>query len=260
MVAGRAEDVLFIGNSYTYGGPEAVVREHGGVPKLVELVAASKGKSLAPLQMTVGGKDWGFHLGNAATLAAIRAKAWDAVVLQDYSTKPTHLGNVAQFQTNGEKLFELINGRLPRATIVLYETWARPAGNVLYTGKAAGKSFAGPDEMMRELHASYAALRERLANRTPGASVVVAPVGTAFARSLEKHPELKLHGGDLHHANARGSYLAALVIYATLFHDSPRGATAQFPAFSVPPQEAARLQEIAEEVTGNKMVTRSVFK
>ena len=249
VATGFCDDVLFIGNSYTYGGPEPAVRDHGGVPKLVERIAASKGKSLVPLQMTVPGKDWGFHLGNPATLAAMQAKAWDAVVLQDYSAKPTHLGNREQFQRNGENLFDLITKRLPHARVVLYETWARAEGHAFYTGKSTPKSFTNPVEMMAELHASYVGLREKMSKRTPGTEVLVAPVGTAFAQSLAKYPAMKLHGPDLHHASARGSYLAALVIYATLFHDSPLGATAEFPAFKVPVEDATRLQQVANEAT-----------
>ncbi len=42
-----AEDVLFIGNSFTFGASAPVVRANGGVPKLVEEIAQAKGKKLA---------------------------------------------------------------------------------------------------------------------------------------------------------------------------------------------------------------------
>ena len=45
-----------------------------------------------------------------------------------------------------------------------------------------------------------------------GQQVVLAPVGTAFARCLKEFPEINIYGSDKYHASVEGSYLAALVI------------------------------------------------
>lgn len=52
---------------------------------------------------------------------------------------------------------------------------------------------------------------------------LVAPVGLAFTNALSERPDLDLYIGDREHANLRGQYLAASVIYATIFGISPEG-------------------------------------
>src|SRR5438309_1637268 len=89
-----AEDILFIGNSFTFGAGDQAIQKYGGIPKLVEAIAASKGKTVTTMMVAVGGKDWGFHLQQPKTAEALAARKWDWVVLQDFSTKPTHLGKL----------------------------------------------------------------------------------------------------------------------------------------------------------------------
>jgi len=244
----RAEDALFIGNSYTYGGPEKVIADHGGVPKLVEAIAISKGKSLTTLQLASGGKAWWFHLQQSRTEQALSAKNWDWVVLQDFSTEPTHVGKPDEFFKSGETFYQRIRHHSPKAKIVLYETWARPKGSQFYTGISTPKTFVDAAQMNTEIQSNYTKLYHRLEVLDPGAQMELAPVGLAFERSLAKYPDLKLHGRDLHHANTAGSYLAALVIYATIYHDSPKGATREFFGASLDAEVAAKLQAIAVEV------------
>ena len=51
----------------------------------------------------------------------------------------------------------------------------------------------------------------------------VAPVGLAFSNALSERPDFDLYIGDREHSNARGEYLAASVLYATIFGESPEG-------------------------------------
>jgi len=241
---GQAEEILFFGNSYTQGSGDVAVSRLG-VPKLVEGIARAKGRKIATEMVVAGGKDWGFHLTQSGTVEVLAAKKWDWVVLQDFSTKPTHVGSVEEHLKNGEEFYRRIHAGSPGARIMLYETWARAAGNSLY----GDKGFRDPEEMNEELHRGYAASRAGMEALEAGEQVMIAPVGPAFALSLKKHPELILHAVDKHHASARGSYLAALVLYATLFQDSPVGAVASFPGVEIDPAEALKLQQIAEEIT-----------
>ena len=52
---------------------------------------------------------------------------------------------------------------------------------------------------------------------------LVAPLGLAFSRSRSERPDLDLYIGDREHSNARGMYLSASVLYATIFGISPEG-------------------------------------
>jgi hypothetical protein len=253
----RAEDVLFIGNSFTYGakgslGGETPVEHYGGVPKLLEAIAASKGKAVSTRMVVSGGKDWGWHLAQPVTEEALRAKPWDWVVLQDYSTKPTHLGDPAAFQKDGELFLHRIQADTPGAKVALYETWARAKDHPFYQGVSGPHSFADPAEMTGEIQKAYAALALDLKGLDPSRNIVVAPVGSAFALSLGQNPQIDLHNKDRYHASTEGYYLAALVIYATLFHDSPVGATREFTGFSLDPAVTDALQKAAAQAAASR--------
>jgi hypothetical protein len=244
----RADDVLFIGNSFTFGETAPLVKLYGGVPKLFEQIAIAKGKTVSTSAVTAGGKDWSYHLAQPATAAALASKTWTWVVLQDYSTRPTHMGDIAQFMKDGETFSDRIAKTSPAAGILLYETWARPPGS-FYVGDPA-RGFSDPKQMMDELHHSYGLLRDDLAAKNPNRPVRVALVGTAFARAKAEYPAITLDAFDHHHATAAGYYLAALVIYETIYHDSAKGAPTQFlhGLLSFPADDAAKLQQIADEV------------
>src|ERR1700729_813607 len=66
-LSARADDVLFIGNSFTYGATAPAVQKNGGVPKLFEAIALAKGKQAATSAVTAGGKDWSYHLAQPVT-------------------------------------------------------------------------------------------------------------------------------------------------------------------------------------------------
>jgi hypothetical protein len=249
-LAARADDVLFIGNSFTFGALAPAVKKNGGVPKLFEEIALAKGKQVATSAVTAGGKDWSYHLAQPATAKALGSKTWTWVVLQDYSTRPTQVGNVTQFLQDGGTFSDRIAQTSPKAGILLYETWARPAGAFYKAGP--GKVLSGPGQMMDELHKSYGQLRDDLAAKNPRREARVALVGTAFARVADRYPAINLNASDSHHATADGYYLAALVIYETIYHDSVKGAPSQFfhGEVTIPAGDAAKLQEVADEVAG----------
>jgi len=244
----RADTILFIGNSFTFADMAPLVKLNGGVPALVQAIAIAKGKQVNAKAVTAGGKDWSYHLAQEKTGHAL-AQTWDWVVLQDFSTRPTQAGNIDQFMKDGETFSDRIAAKSPKAGIVLYETWARPAG--AYYEKGEGKVLVSPEQMMSELHDSYAKLRDDLAAKNPARDVRVALVGTAFARCKAEYPAIKLDAIDNHHATAEGYYLAALVIYETIYHDSAKGApTVLFHGLvKFPADVATELQGVADEVS-----------
>ena len=73
----------------------------------------------------------------------------------------------------------------------------------------------------------------------------VAPVGVAFERSRAERPDLKMLGSDNEHQSIHGMYLAAAVVYTTLFDKSPIG-LGYYPV-GVSDEEAAFLQRVAWE-------------
>ncbi len=246
----RADDILFIGNSFTIGSTAPIVVRNGGVPKLVEEVARAKGKQLDTSAVMVGGKDWSYHLAQPATAKALAAKTWTWVVLQDYSTRPTKVGDIVGFMRDGETFSDRIAQASPAAGIILFETWARPAG--AFYQSEPGHDLGDPSQMMAQLHQSYGSLHDDLAAKNPKREVRVALVGTAFGRANSEYPAINLNASDHHHASIEGYYLAALVIYETIYHDSVKGAPNQFfhGQLIIPADEAAKLQAVADEVAG----------
>jgi hypothetical protein len=244
-LAAQGDDVLFIGNSFTYGAMAPAVQKNGGVPKLFEEIARDKGRQVTTSAVTAGGKDWSYHLAQPATATALSEKPWTWVVLQDFSTRPTRIGNVEQFMRDGETFSTRIAQNSPHAGILLYETWPRPAGKFYQSTPGCG--FA---EMMDDLHQSFARLRDDLVAKDPNRPVRVALVGTAFARVAAEYPALNLNASDDHHATADGYYLAALVIYETIYHDSVKGVPSSFfhGALVITADDAAKLQEVADEI------------
>jgi hypothetical protein len=247
LVPLTADDILFIGNSFTFGGAIPVLSHHGGVPALVQEIARARGRQVTARAMTAPGVDWSYHLAQPATSTTLNLRVWTWVVLQDFSTRPTRIGDVRKFIQDGETLSEKIALKSSNAGIVLYETWARPPGSFYQT--APGDAFSGPAQMMADLHQSYAHLRDDLSARNGNRPVRVAPVGTAFARCQAEYPVILLDAADRHHASAEGYYLAALVIYETLYQDHVSSAPTSFfhGAMVIPPVEAMKLQRIADK-------------
>lgn len=120
-----AEEILFIGNSFTHGH-DPRLSQHGGLPAVFEAIARAKGREVNVTMVAPSGKDWRFHLGNKESLDAIQSKTWDKVVLQDYSVRPTHIGDEKAFFKDGEALSKLIWEKSPDATIVLHRKGTVP--------------------------------------------------------------------------------------------------------------------------------------
>ncbi len=233
----RAElKVLFIGNSYTYG-------DHGttSVMTMFDRLAQAGGKGDPMTDMSaVGGVDFEFHDAHPETLAKIEAQPWDYVVLQDYSTEPTHLTDksrsLADFMKYGARLYDKVLARNPKARVILYETWSRPvARKDIITGSSGPTSFADPAEMQGELRRNYGKLARSLNDTHPGnAPVKVAPVGDAWEKAGGLLPPTRagfvnLYFTDNWHGNDDGYYLAAAVIYATIYGQSPLGLSSKPP-------------------------------
>jgi hypothetical protein len=240
------QEILFFGNSFTFGGNEADVEAAGGVPQMVEGIGKANGLGVSTRMVASGGKDWNWHLENRQTAAALRERKWSHVVIQDFSTRPTAVGDPAAFRRDGERFYRLIRELAPDAKIVLYQTWARASGHSIY-GQDGVADFA---DMDRQLLRGYVGLEHFLEELEEGDQVLRAPVGTAFARYAHQHDEVSIYGSDLYHANANGSYLAALVISGTVFEIDPTASPLTFGTLEIPSAIGSRLQEIAAELVG----------
>jgi hypothetical protein len=219
--------VLFIGNSYTAANNLAevvagIAEAHQAGPTIVPSLALRGGQML----------DWHLHYGPA--MPALDAPAHDItdVVLQEQSTLGA--GDAQDDASGGQHLtiadpaefYEGVRGLVKRirargATPVLFMTWARRDW---------------PEDLAK-LQQAYMSIGREL-------NVKVAPVGVAWAEAQRRIPTLVMYVADGSHPSWAGSYLAACVLYATLFHADPIGLPA--PA-GIPSETARRLQGLAGE-------------
>ncbi len=193
--------ILFIGNSYTFVND---------LPKLVSELAASahESKLLETEQVTEGGSTLKLHWQNGKAQKAIQRKHWDYVVLQEHSTLgPMQavngvlpINNPADFYTYA-RLFDTAIKKAGAKTL-FYMTWAR--------------------QNAPQNQAIIANAYTTIASELHGA---VIPVGLAWQKALQTNPTLALHQKDMSHPNLTGSYLAACVFYAAIYHKSPEGLT-----------------------------------
>ena len=217
------DEVLFIGNSFTIGGTSTV-------PVIFDRLAIAGGQGDPTTVMrAVGGKNYQFHETDPTSQADIASRKWTHVVLQNYSSEPTHIGSVADHLQYGDLLYQRVMANNPATKVVLFETWSRAASHEIITGTSTATTFASTAEMQTELRQNYATLAANL-NATYPANppTVIAPVGDAWENAggmlAEAHPFFTdLHTTDNYHGNNNGYYLAAAVIYATIYHTSPEG-------------------------------------
>lgn len=194
--------VLFIGNSYTYfnnmPGIFAELARIGGRGKVETATVAPGGWRL---------KDH-WEKGDARLLLLNRR--WDFVVLQDQSVLGAYYYLEGKLRVSTDEIFRPFANDWAKsiqevgAVPVFYLTWARKAT---------------PEDQ--------AALNYAYINAAKGTRSKVAPVGLAWTRVRDRHPEIELYFKDGSHPSPAGSYLAACTIYATVFGRNPKGLPAR---------------------------------
>jgi hypothetical protein len=182
------------------------------------------------------------HLTERRSVELLDRGDWNALVVQAQSQEAALAavnGVIGEnFLAGGRDLCRRFQAANPSGRIVLFQTWARHPD--LWKVAAAEAAGLGDDaaEMQRRNSTWYA----RLAARIDGS--VVAPVGDAWALNDAKMGAPRLHAADNSHPAFSGSYLAALVIYGTIYDTDTlavdyRGGLSE--------AEAAQLQGVATE-------------
>jgi len=204
--------ILFVGNSFTYynGGLETHVRElakSANPPRILETERA-----------TQGGATLRILFGKEAVLTRIREGHFDVVVLQE---------DIPELVEHSmEPFFEYVRLfdqeiKKSKARTVLFMAWPYQRLNWV---------------SLPEITQAHQAIARKL-------QLTVAPVGTALAKSLELNPGLAMLGPDREHETRHGTYLAASLIYATLFQENPAGFS--YCPEGIAPAEARQLQQLA---------------
>ncbi len=205
--------VLFIGNSLTFTND---------LPSMVERLSRAAGveRPVDAEMIARGGDSFYLHTerrDDGAPLKVIARGGWDVVVLQE-NGRVAARGGIDSFP---------FASRLVRATReagakpIFYMTWA----------------YRGQEENLPRIRDAYSKLGSRL-------EVEIAPVGEAWHLAREAG-SAELFAEDGIHPGPEGSYLAACVIFSTLYQRSPEGLS----PLTLEPETALRLQKFARRVT-----------
>jgi len=231
--------VLFLGNSYT---------ATNDLPGMLRQLALSLGDTVTTQQSTPGGYTYQLHTTNAASQQYIDQGGWDFVVLQEQSQLPSF--QLSQVQNDcfpfAAALIDSIRVHSPCAEPVFYMTWGRQNGDAQNcTNWPPVCTFEGMNALLRERYLMMAVDN----------SAWCAPVGMAWKHTRDQQPTINLYSSDGSHPSAEGTYLAACTFYATLFRQSPVGATY---VAGIDPATAAVLQGIATSTVLDSLTTWNI--
>lgn len=184
------ENVLFVGNSYTY---------FWNLPQTVGLLAKEKNIAMVTRQSTVGGATWGQHWRSdrgLKTINLIEQGNFDAIVIQDFSRSAVDTPDSLLYY--GQLLGDLIKKKGAQAYV--YMSWARE----------------WDPYMQKPITEKYTELAEKINAR-------IVPVGPAWQRARELRPGFPLYDEDGSHPSPLGTYLTACVFYGVFTQQSPVG-------------------------------------
>jgi hypothetical protein len=201
---------IFIGNSFFY--------YNNGLPghlSLLEKAADPANKqAYRNTMVTIGGSGFDWHdvesyfrpnaIGNYSfddnnnVVFNKPDKLFDIAVMMDCSQCPIHPRLKSVFTEYAKKNSEIVRGHGARP--VFFMSWA----------------YADKPEMTAQLAEAYT-----VAGNEHDALVI--PAGLAFARAIQRQPELNLYVADKRHPSLPGTYLAACTTFAALSGRSPVG-------------------------------------
>lgn len=225
----RTLKVLFIGNSYIFTN---------NIPGMLEQLALSMGDTLEYEESTFGGYTLEQHCKEPGTLAKIKSKKWDIVVLQEQSQKPSFSpGQVAaETYPYAKTLDSLVIDNDSCTETMFYMTWGRKNGDA--SNCAVYPPVCTYEGMQQRLRESYLEMAK-------DNKAVTAPVGATWKVVRDSLPNIDLYNPDESHPSVHGAYLAACVFYASMFHKNPHGSSYNA---SLSATDAERLQYFSGKV------------
>jgi len=196
---GSCQRILFIGNSYTYVND---------LPRVFTDLARSGGHRVETAMAAQGGWTLADHVASTSTLDLLRSSKWDFVVLQEQSEIPAMEQSRTTSMYPAARLFVgQIEGLGARP--MFFITWAHRDGL--------------PDSMLMDYQTMQFSINRGYLGIAEELNVPLAPVGYAWLIAYGQDPQLDLWQQDGSHPTQQGTYLAACVFYAAIFHQSPEG-------------------------------------
>ncbi len=178
--------ILFIGNSHVAGNSLANV-----VQELFENNLSTK---LVTSQRAPGSAFLEERINDGITYETIKSEQWTHIILQ--AQKVSSSQSMLYPTKAAESWVELVKAELFATPIMFPEHPQK--GNVIEA------------KYIHNIHLG-------IAGRTPAC---VAPIGLAWDLAFELYPSLLLHQDDGNHANIKGVFLTAMVLYQTISGES----------------------------------------
>jgi len=217
--------VLFLGNSYT---------DVNDLPHVFAELAASGGQHVGTGKVAPGGVTLADHVTLAESQTALASARWDVVVLQEQSQVPSVPAmRSQQMYPAARTLVATIRKAGARPTLL--ETWARRDG-------WPENSMPDYDAMQTNIEQGYLGIGHEL-------DVPIAPAGEAWRSARLHAPHVELWQSDGSHPTVAGTYLAACVLYASIFGRSPVGLsyTADLPIATVQALQSAAAHTVLDD-------------
>ena len=270
----RPRTILFVGNSFTQGALSAIRRYRpdtvtdltrsgqGGVPALFKAFAEQAKLAYAVSHATQGGQSLGFHYDQRRGLFD---RAWDVVVLQEYSTLDADRpGDASAYTRDAVRLAQMFSRANPAVQVQLMATWSR--ADLTYR---PGSPWSG--KPVTAMANDLAAAARAIDAASPEIDGVI-PVGEAWSRAIaqrvaDSNPydgiafgQIDLWTHDQYHASVHGAYLEALVVFGKVTGVDPRTLGGQERAaddLGIAPAVAIALQRVAAEQLADQRASRS---
>ena len=214
--------ILFIGNSYLYYNDSL----HNHFKRIVEEKKPNYDGSSNVKSATIGGSRLKHHnLDHLLTPKAISlVEKFDLVILQGGSGESQSKEERKLFFEKANEYINKIKSNGSEAALYMIHAYVEPHKNY-------------DPNLIRVIEKMYVEAGKKN-------STLVIPVGLAFENAYNKDPDIKLHKEDGTHPNLLGTYLAACVVYASVYKDNPIGISYDYFG-SINKEDKLFLQEIA---------------
>ena len=198
----KPQRLLFVGNSYLYYGDSL----HNHVRRMVIAAGLYKKKKLKYKSATISGSALFDHnIDSYLEPGKLRVKKpFQVVILQGGSAVGWSKKRPPKFKETVAEFAKKIKAAGGETALYMTHAYVKPHKRV-------------DPNMTRTLEKLYVE-----AGNASGALVI--PVGLAFEEAYKQRPDMKLHKPfDGSHPSLIGTYLAAAVVYASLYGQSPVG-------------------------------------
>lgn len=210
--AGESPRILILGNSYISSNDLPGVfnflsQEGGYSPEVMDYTDGAY-----RLSMFVDSDD---GLG-AMAMSTLEAEGpWDFVILQEESLVPTIVDSRdKEMYPAARALDSMIKGA--NGQTVFMEAWPFKNGGSLDDEDVNIDKNLTREQMQTQIYQANAQIAKEL-------DALLSPVGSAFMRSMSLYPKVELWSEDMMDPSEVGTYLAACVLYCTIYDKSPVG-------------------------------------